>query len=77
MPTTAGAKPGQDERPATNRRHDMQTTGGHAGNNLVVRYGAIGIPAVAAALRYTVAAKNPAYAPVVVRFDPRLAEMAA
>lgn len=28
------------------------------------RYGAIGIPAVAAAVRYQGAAKNPAYAPV-------------
>ena len=42
--------------------------------NLAGRYGAIGISAVAAALRYSDAGKNPAYAPVVPRFNRRLAE---
>lgn len=32
--------------------------------NLARRYGSIGIPAVAAAARYHIAARNPAYAPV-------------
>ena len=45
--------------------------------NLTVRYGKIGIPAVAAALRYCDAGRNPAYAPVVPRNDHRLIEMAA
>ena len=37
--------------------------------NLSVRYGKIGIPAVAAALRYCDAGRNPAYAPAVPRND--------
>ena len=41
------------------------------------RYGKIGIPAVAAAVRYQSDAKNPAYAPVVPRNDKRFAESAA
>ena len=45
--------------------------------NLSVRYGKIGIPAVAAALRYCDAGRNPAYAPVVPRNDHRRIEMAA
>jgi hypothetical protein len=72
---TAGATPSQQERTATDRRQDQAQTA--QTSNLAVRYGAIGIPAVAAALRYTVVAKNPAYAPVVHRPDPRRAEMAA
>ena len=41
-------------------------------------YGKIGILAVAAALRYRGDAKNPAYAPVVLRHDDRrFAELAA
>lgn len=79
MPTTAGATPGQQERTATDLRHDAATTKQTPTltSNLAVRYGAIGIPAVAAALRYTVVAKNPAYAPVVHRPDPKRIEMAA
>jgi hypothetical protein len=42
-----------------------------------VRYGSIGISAVAAALRYRDAGKNPAYAPVVVKLDSKMSEMAA
>ena len=45
--------------------------------NLDSRYGEIGIPAVAAALRYQSEVKNPAYAPVEHRQDDRAAEMAA
>jgi hypothetical protein len=41
------------------------------------RYGKIGIPAVAAAVRYQSDAKNPAYAPVVPRSDERFAESGA
>ena len=44
--------------------------------NLDHRYGKIGILAVAAAVRYAGAGKNPAYAPVVPRIDQRLAEFA-
>jgi len=46
-------------------------------SNLDCRYGKIGIPAVAAALRYQSDAKNPAYAPVVPRDDERHAELVA
>jgi hypothetical protein len=45
--------------------------------NLDRRYGKIGIPAVAAALRYQSDAKNPAYAPAVPREDKRFLEMTA
>ncbi len=39
-------------------------------------YGQIGISAVAAAARYQGAGKNPAYAPVVNRWDDRAGEAA-
>lgn len=45
--------------------------------NLDSRYGEIGISAVAAAVRYQSAAKNPAYAPVVPSKDERIADLAA
>lgn len=44
---------------------------------LVGCYGAIGISAVAAALRYAGVTKNPAYAPVVHRPESRFASQAA
>lgn len=44
--------------------------------NLDKCYGEIGILAVAAAVRYAGARKNPAYAPAVHRIDLRLAEFA-
>jgi len=70
MPKTAGAQPSQEERqPTAEWRRET--------NNLTVRYGKIGIAAVAAAARYCDAGKNPAYAPVVHRADGRLTEMAA
>jgi hypothetical protein len=47
------------------------------GENLDVRYGKIGISAVAAALPYQSDAKNSAYAPVVPREDHRHLETAA
>jgi hypothetical protein len=74
MSSNAGAMPSQQERTATNLRQDQNA--GQPAGNLAFRYGAIGIPAVAAALRYTASTKNPAYAPVVHRPDPRLAELA-
>ena len=40
------------------------------------RYGAIGISAVAAALRYSSEAKNPAYAPAVPQLDKLTEETA-
>ena len=42
--------------------------------NLKSRYGSIGIEAVAAAVRYAGATKNPAYAPVVSRAELRFLE---
>lgn len=42
------------------------------GTSLDCRYGQIGISAVAAAVRYQGAAKNPAYAPVAIRLDDRI-----
>ncbi len=45
--------------------------------NLDSRYGAIGIPAVAAALQYQSEVKNPAYAPAVHQLDKWIAEVAA
>jgi hypothetical protein len=44
---------------------------------LVRCYGAIGISAVAAALRYAGVRKNPAYAPAVHHADARYAELLA
>ena len=41
------------------------------------RYGAIGISAVAAAVRFAGSSQNPAYAPAPARLDLRLAEFAA
>jgi hypothetical protein len=40
------------------------------------RYGKIGISAVAAAVRYQGAAKNPAYAPVAINWQDRAEEAA-
>lgn len=40
------------------------------------RYGKIGISAVAAAVRYQGTAKNPAYAPVAIKWDARTEEAA-
>jgi hypothetical protein len=45
--------------------------------SLAGRYGKIGIPAVAAAVRYQSEAKNPAYAPVTPRADQWLDDVAA
>lgn len=69
MPKMTGATPGQEQRQASDRRRET--------HNLTVRYGEIGIAAVAAALRYSETAKNPAYAPVVPRVNLKLIEMAA
>jgi hypothetical protein len=45
--------------------------------NLDSRYGAIGIPAVAAALQYQNEVKNPAYPPAVRQLDKWIANVAA
>jgi hypothetical protein len=75
MSKSAGLLPGPMERSA---EAGQAKVGLHQPNqNLSVRYGKIGIPAVAAALRYSDAGRNPAYAPVVPRNDHRLIEMAA
>ena len=70
MPKTAGEVPGQQERQqgAEGRQHDRYLTG---------QYGKIGIAAVAAAVRYCDAGKNPAYAPVEPRNEHGLFERAA
>ena len=44
---------------------------------LDARYSKIGIPAVAAALRYPSETKNPAYAPVVLRENRKAEEAVA
>jgi hypothetical protein len=44
--------------------------------SLDCRYGKIGISAVAAAVRYQGAAKNPAYAPAAIKWDARREEAA-
>ena len=49
----------------------------HSEPNLDSRYGEIGISAVAAALQFQSAVKNPAYAPAVHELDKWTAEMAA
>ena len=66
MPTMTGPVPAQEERRTSEWRKET---------NLAGRYGKIGISAVAAALRYSDAGKNPAYAPVVLRTNLRLMEM--
>lgn len=76
MPKNAGAQPGQ-ERQQPNEGRQQPTEGRRDTQNLTVRYGKIGIAAVAAAARYCDAGKNPAYAPVVPRLDRRLIDMAA
>jgi hypothetical protein len=48
----------------------------HTDINLSYRYGSIGIEAVAAAVRYAGASKNPAYAPVATRIESRRHESA-
>ena len=77
MPKTAGALPGQEERQTTAEWRQTTAEWRRETNNLTGRYGKIGIPAVAAALRYSDAGKNPAYAPVVHIVDHRRIEMAA
>jgi hypothetical protein len=71
MTATAGAKPGlshDDAQPGWLREQI----------NLDIRYGKIGISAVAAALRYSGAAKNPAYATEgASQIDERFQELAA
>jgi hypothetical protein len=74
MPKTVGAWPSQEKRQST--AEGRRETGNET-SNLTVRYGKIGIPAVAAALRYCDAGKNPAYAPVVPLANHRLMERAA
>jgi hypothetical protein len=75
MSKSAGPLPGPMERSA---EAGQAKAGLHQPNqNLSVRYGKIGIPAVAAALRYCDAGRNQAYAPAVPRNDHRLIVMAA
>ena len=70
MTAQTGAEPDQGlSQPQSERRRES--------HSLDRRYGAIGIPAVAAALRYAGATKNPAYAPVVPRPSERFSEAAA
>jgi hypothetical protein len=68
MTTTTGAVPGQEERQTNERRRET---------NLTVHYGEIGISAVVAAIGYTHQGKNPAYAPVVIKTNSQMSEMAA
>lgn len=65
---TGSAKP---EREATQHLTERRR------EDLGVRYGAIGIASVAAAVRYAGDSKNQAYAPVVHRVETRFTEVAA
>ena len=67
MNATPNSAPGQ-------KQHSMQADSLHEHNNLRSRYGAIGIGAVAAAVRYAGTRKNPAYAPVAPRVEQRFLE---
>jgi hypothetical protein len=70
MTATAGAKPGL--------HHDVQRGWLHEQIDLDIRYGKIGISAVAAALRYSGVTKNPAYAAEgTTQIDARFQELAA
>jgi hypothetical protein len=70
----------ESEMKTTNAAKSIKTSSREV-PDLAVRYGAIGISAVAAAMRYQGDAKNPAHAPAVHQVDERsgeqLPEMAA
>ena len=67
MTVATGAKPQQEANQRQPERRE----------DLGIRYGAIGISAVAAAVRYAGDGKNQAYAPVVHRVEKRFTEAAA
>jgi hypothetical protein len=69
MTAKTGAKPEQNVT-KTERSDDRRV-------DLGVRYGAIGISAVAAAVRYAGDTKNHAYAPVDHHIEERFTEVAA
>jgi hypothetical protein len=69
MNAQSGIAPSQKQQAAQAASTSEQT-------NLSYRYGSIGIEAVAAAVRYAGARKNPAYAPVVQRTELRQHENA-
>jgi len=77
MSKSAGPTVGPMERSAEAGQAKVHAQMSQINQNLSVRYGKIGIPAVAAALRYCDAGRNPAYAPVAPRNDHRLIEIAA
>jgi len=64
--TAAATKHESGRKPSTQM---PSTEVSHQVHPLDRRYGAIGISAVAAALRYQSEVKNPAYAPVVHQLD--------
>ena len=68
MTAKTGAQPEREatQHPTDRRREDLH-----------VRYGAIGISAVAAAVRYAGDTKNQAYAPVAHRVETRFTDVAA
>ena len=69
MTANTGPQPGHQTNQQPARTHEL--------TSLDRRYGAIGILAVAAALRYAGTTKNAADAPVALRIDLRFVEMAA
>jgi hypothetical protein len=72
MTATAGGEPGLSNDNAQHRDWLREQI------NLDIRYGKIGISAVAAALRYSGVTKNPAYAPVAAPpIEERFQEIAA
>jgi hypothetical protein len=64
-----------DKKTAPMRAEDRQVSGEL--NKLGHCYGQIGIPAVAAAVRYQGSAKNPAYAPCSNQWRDLIADVAA
>ena len=62
---------------AMQAKQAADSRGQHEQHNLARRYGKIGLPAVAAAVRYQSESKNPAYAPAEPRAQARHEDMAA
>ena len=79
MTTKTGPQPAPKtiQEALQNRRQEPREEQRRDQAQLVRCYGAIGISAVAAALRYAGVSKNPAYAPVAHRKETRFAGQVA
>jgi hypothetical protein len=62
-------------KPKGSQEQDQRQRSEH--NSLVRRYGQIGIPALAAALRYATSVSSPTHTPTANRRDERFWELAA